>query len=256
MFKNVIVRAPGKSLINGIPADVDLGRPDFNKAVRQHKSYIKALESCGVTVTKLEPLEEFPDSCFIEDAAVLTPKCAIITNPGAASREREPEYVIESIKQFYDADQICHIKSSGTVEGGDVMMVGNHFYIGESGRTNAEGCKQFAAYLEKFGHTSSVVPLEKVLHLKTGMSYLENNCLLLAGEFVDMDIFKTFNKIIVGSDEAYCANCIWVNDKVIVPFGYPKTEAAIVSAGFDVITVDMSEYQKLNGGLSCLSLRF
>ena len=142
------------------------------------------------------------------------------------------------------------------MEGGDVMMVGDHFYIGRSARTNAEGIRQFIAILEKHGLTGSEVPLEKVLHLKTGENYIENNNMLVSGEFITKPDFADFNKIIIPDDEAYAANCIWVNDKVIVPAGYPTVEKSIKDAGYEVILVDTSEYRKLDGGLSCLSLRF
>ena len=144
----------------------------------------------------------------------------------------------------------------GTMEGGDVMMVGNHFYIGLSARTNEEGCRQFLAALEKHGHTGSVVPLEKVLHLKTGLAYLEDNNLLVAGEFCDKEEFARFNKIEISPGESYSANCIWVNGTVLVPAGYPAAKAAIEKAGYPVIEVDTSEFRKIDGGLSCLSLRF
>ncbi len=256
MFKNVIVRRPSKSMVEGITSAPELGKPDYELALKQHDNYIKALESCGVKVTVLDAMEEFPDSCFVEDTAVLTKNCAIISNPGAPTRQKESGYMVDTIKKFYSEDKIEYITSPGTMEGGDVMMVGNHFYIGLSARTNEEGCKQFIAALEKHGHTGSIVPLEKVLHLKTGLAYLENNNLLVAGEFVDKEDFAKFNKIEISADEAYSANCIWVNEKVLVPAGYEKTKKAIENAGYEVILVDTSEYKKLDGGLSCLSLRF
>lgn len=256
MFKNVIVRTPGKSVCDGITSAPELGMPVYDLALKQHADYISALASCGVAVTKLDAMEEFPDSCFVEDTAVLTPKCAIISNPGAPTRQKESSFMVDNIKKFYPEDKIAYIEAPGTMEGGDVMMVGNHFYIGRSARTNAEGCRQFAEILKRFGHTCSEVPLTEVLHLKTGLSYLENNNLLVAGEFIEKEDFKQFNKIVVNSDEVYSANCIWVNDKVIVPAGYPKTEKAIRDLGYDVIIVDTSEFRKIDGGLSCLSLRF
>ena len=256
MFHNVIVRKPSKTLMEGITSAPELGKPDYELAVKQHDAYIAALKKCGVEVTELEPLEEFPDSCFVEDAAVVTRKCAIITNPGAASRNKEPEYIVDTIRKFYADDQIEYIKAPGTLEGGDVMMVGDHFYVGRSARTNEEGIRQFIEILEKYGLTGSEVTLKEVLHLKTGVNYLENNTFLVSGEFVDKDEFKDAKKIVIPEDEAYAANCIWVNGTVIVPERYPKVAAAVKSAGYKVITTDTSEYRKIDGGLSCLSLRF
>ena len=256
MFKNVIVRKPGKSICDGITSAPELGKPDYEKALKQHENYIETLKKCGVNVTVLEPLEEFPDSCFVEDTAILTKKCAIISNPGAESRNKEPEFMVEAIKKFYPEDKIEYIKAPGTLEGGDVMMVGDHFYVGKSARTNEEGIKQFIKILNKYGLTGSEVPLEKVLHLKTGVNYIENNNMLVSGEFINKKDFENYNKIIVLEDESYGANCIWVNETVIVPKGYPKIEKAIKDMGCKVLVTDTSEFKKIDGGLSCLSLRF
>ena len=256
MFKNVIVRRPSKSLVEGITSAPELGKPDYELALKQHDTYIEALKSCGVEVTVLEADERYPDSCFVEDVAVLTKNCAIITNPGAKTRKGEEKEIIETIKKFYDDDKIEYIKAPGNLEGGDIMMVGNHFYIGLSARTNEEGANQLIKALEKHGHTGSVVTLQEVLHLKTGLAYLENNNLLVAGEFVESPEFEKFNRIRIDETESYSANCIWVNDKVLVPAGYEKAKKAIEDAGYEVIVVDTSEYRKVDGGLSCLSLRF
>jgi dimethylargininase len=198
MFKNIIVRKPGKLISEGITSAPELGKPNYENAIRQHQKYVEALKSCGVNVTELEPLEEYPDSCFMEDVAVVTRKCAIITNPGAKSRKGEEKSVIDVLKKFYDEDNIEYIKVPGTLEGGDVMMVGDHFYVGLSARTNEEGIRQFISILEKYGLSGSAVPLKGVLHLKTGLAYLENNNLLVAGEFIDNPIFEKFNKIVFG----------------------------------------------------------
>ena len=256
MFKNVIVRKPGKSICDGITSAPELGKPDYEKALKQHENYIEALKKCGVNVTVLESLEDFPDSCFVEDTAVLTKKCAIISNPGANSRNKEPEFMVETIKKFYSEDKIEYIKAPGTLEGGDVMMVGDHFYVGKSARTNEDGIKQFIEILNKYGLTGSEIPLEKVLHLKTGVNYIENNNMLVSGEFINKKDFEIYNKIIVPEDESYGANCIWVNETVIIPKGYPKIEKAIKDIGYKVLVTDTSEFKKIDGGLSCLSLRF
>ncbi len=255
MFTNVIVRKPGRSLVNGITSE-DLGKPDYEKALKQHETYIGALKKCGVKVTVLEADERYPDSCFVEDPAVVTKKCAIITNPGASSRKGEQVEIKKVLKKFYDEKNIEEIKDPGTIEGGDVMMVGDHFYVGLSARTNEEGARQFIEILNKYGYDGTMVPLEKVLHLKTGLAYLENNNLLVAGEFVDSPIFKDFNRVIIDEREGYSANCIWVNGTVLIPEGYGKTKKAVEELGYKIIEVDTSEYRKVDGGLSCLSLRF
>ena len=256
MFQNVIVRRPCKALIDGITSNPQLGKPDYEKACKQHDSYIAALKECGVQVTVLEADERYPDSCFVEDPAVITRKCAIITNPGAPSRNGEKDEIIGAVRKFFSQDQIEYIKAPGTLEGGDVMMVGDHFYVGRSARTNEEGIRQFIAILEKHGLSGSEVTLEEVLHLKTGVNYLENGNMLVSGEFVNKPEFAKYNRVEIPEEEAYAANCIWVNGTVIVPEGYPVMEKAVRDLGYKVLLVDTSEYRKVDGGLSCLSLRF
>lgn len=255
-FNRAIVRTPCKALTQGITSAPELGKPVFEQALKQHKAYIQALEQCGVTVSILDAAEQYPDSCFIEDVAVLTEKCAIITNPGAPSRNGEKDLAVEEISKYYKADTMHHILSPGTLDGGDVMMVGDTFYVGESARTNAEGIRQFSDILSQYGYRCIPVDLKEVLHLKTGVNYLEHNHLLVSGEFVDNPLFDSFHKIVIPENEAYAANCIWVNDTIIVPEGYPKVLAKIKELGYPTICVDVSEFRKLDGGLSCLSLRF
>ena len=255
-FNHVIVRRPCRAMIDGITSAPELGKPDYEKALRQHDDYISALSRCGVDITILPPDERYPDSCFVEDPALITRECAIITNPGAASRNGEKYEIIDAIRKFFPEDRIEHITDPGTLEGGDVMMVGDHFYVGRSARTNAEGIRQLTEILAKYGMTCSEVPLEEVLHLKTGVNYLEDNNMLVCGEFVDKPDFKDYNRIVIPEEEAYAANCIWVNDTVIVPEGYPTVLKAVQDLGYKTLVVDTSEYRKLDGGLSCLSLRF
>lgn len=253
MFKHIIVRRPCRQMIHGLTA-ASLGQPDYDQALKQHDAYIEAMKHCGVEVTVLEADERYPDSTFIEDTAVLTQRCAIVANPGAPSRKGEEVQVAETLTKFYQ--DIETITAPGTLDGGDVMMAGEHFYIGLSQRTNQEGAAQFIAALGKYGYTGSVVPLEKMLHLKTGVAYLENNNLLATGEFLDRQEFKQYNIIPVDSDECYAANSIWVNGTVLVPAGYPKLSKSVQQADYPIIEVDVSEFRKLDGGLSCLSLRF
>lgn len=253
MFSTAIVRTPGKSMINGLTT-AHLGVPDYQRALVQHQSYIKALTECGLNVTVMPADEDFPDSTFVEDAALLTLYCAIITNPGAASRKGETLKIREAVSRFYS--DIEEISEPGSVEAGDVLMVGEHYYIGLSGRTNLAGSNQLIRILENYGMTGSIIELEHVLHLKTGVAYLEHNNLVVSGEFVNKREFAGFDKIVVPDEEAYAANCIWVNDTVLVPAGYPVTARKISDLGYSVVEIEMTEFQKLDGGLSCLSLRF
>ncbi len=253
-FSHIIARTPAKSLINGLTS-ANLGKPDYQKALDQHNNYIRALQQCDVDITILPASEEFPDSVFVEDVALCTPHCAIITRPGAETRRAETTLITEAINRFYP-NKVEYIQAPGTVEAGDIMMVDKHFYIGLSARTNEEGAKQMIAILEKYGLSGSVVTLEKVLHLKTGLAYLEHNNLLAAGEFITKPEFQHLNIIEIPEEESYAANCIWVNERVIMPAGYPITKAKIAALGYQVIEVDTSEYRKIDGGVSCMSLRF
>lgn len=136
------------------------------------------------------------------------------------------------------------------------MMVGDHFYIGLSERTNEEGARKMASILTKYKSGATLVPLKDMLHLKTGAAYIEHNNLLVTGEFVTAPAFNQFNKLEIDTSESYAANCIWVNDHVIIPKGNPNAKNTIEKTGYKTIEVDVSEFKKLDGGLSCLSLRF
>ncbi|NYF23306.1 dimethylarginine dimethylaminohydrolase family protein [Sporosarcina sp. JAI121] len=253
MFKNVIAKTPGKSYLNGLTTS-DLGKPVFEKLLEQHDHYIKALEQCGVAVTHLPASEEFPDSTFVEDAAVLTPDFAVITNPGADSRNGEIIEIEATLKEFYK--KIHYIKSPGTLDGGDILQAEDHFYIGISERTNEEGALQLKEILETEGFKATIIPLKQFFHLKTGIAYLGDNRMVVAGEFVDHPAFDSYDKIVIGKEDEYSANCIRVNDYVIIPKGYEETKRKLNEAGYETIELDMSEVQKHDGGLSCLSLRF
>ena len=223
----------------------------------QHANYVQTLKDLGLEVMELEADEKYPDSCFVEDNALMTPNCIIVANPGAPTRKGEIENMLPVLKQFHD--NVEFITDPGTCEPGDIMMVDKHFYIGQSDRTNKLGAEQMIAHLEKHGLAGSIVKLDTMLHLKTGCNYLQNNVLLVAGEFKDDSIhpeFSKFNKIEVDDDEAYACNSVWVNGTVIVPAGFPKVLQRIKDAGYGTVEVDVSEFMKLDGGLSCLSLRF
>lgn len=240
-------------MVNGLTT-AESGKPDFVKALEQHNRYTDVLRECGLQLTVLEADSEYPDSCFVEDVALCTSKCAIITNPGASSRNGEKYAIKPVLQKFYTA--IEEIMNPGTLDAGDVMMVDNHFYIGISQRTNHDGAEQVISILQKYGMTGSKVPLKEMLHLKTGLSYLEQNTLLISGEFIHNPEFGKFSRINVGLNEQYAANSLWINGNVLVPKGFNETKHKIEKAGYQTIEVDVSEFRKLDGGLSCLSLRF
>jgi len=254
MFTNAFVRTPGRSIVEGLSNSKTLGLPNYKQAIIQHQSYIDALTKCGLDVHVLEPCEEYPDSTFVEDVALITPNCAIITRPGAPSRRGEVYEIEFVLKQRFNNIEV--IEAPGTIEGGDIMMVGEHYFIGLSERTNLEGARQIIQILKKYDMSGSTISLKKVLHLKTGLSYLEKNNLVVCGEFINDTCFEKYNTIEIPENESYAANCIWVNESVIIPLGYPTAKQIIMNAGYTVIETDVSEFQKLDGGLSCLSLRY
>lgn len=253
MFTRAIVRTPGRSVVNGVTT-ANLGKPDYQRALQQHERYIEALKTCGLEVTVIPPDEEYPDSTFVEDCAVLTEKCAVIGNLGVGSRKGEESSVEKILRGYYS--NIVHIKDPGTLEGGDVLRVGKHFYIGVTGRTNAEGASQFIQILNGFGYSGSMIPVIQALHLKTGVAYLGENNLVMAGEFINHPGFADFNAIVIDKYESYAANCIRVNGYVLLPAGYKQTRKLIADSGYSVIEIDVSEFRKIDGGISCLSLRY
>lgn len=259
MFKNAIVRKPCRALVEGISTAqfVKPGeKPDYEKAVAQHAKYVETLEALGAKVLVLEADENFPDSVFTEDPAVVMEGCAVITNPARASRNGEKETILPAIRQFYKDEQIFHIEAPGTLEGGDVMQVGKHFYVGQSDRTNAEGARQFNEIVTKFGYTSETVPVTEGLHLKDFAVYLDHNDLLVTETMDKCPAFKAFNRHVIPADELYAINSLFFNGTVIVPEGYPKTLKLIEDLGYPVKVINNDEVKKIDGSLTCLSLRF
>ena len=253
VFTRAIVRTPGRSLVDGLTS-ANLGKPIYSKALDQHNAYIEALQDCGLEVEVLPPLEEYPDSCFIEDVALLTAYCAIITRPGAFSRLGEINGMREILSRYYTA--LEDVQAPGTVEGGDVLVVESHYFLGLSDRTNADGANQVISILNKYGLTGSQIPLQEILHLKTGVAYLEEKTLIACGELLSRKEFAGFTMYEIPKEESYAANCIWINGVVLLPAGFPITSGIIQEAGYPVREVDVSEFRKLDGGMSCLSLRF
>lgn len=252
MFKNAITRRPGKNFADGLTT-ADLGIANFSKIREQHKEYINTLKKLGVNVSVLKGLEEYPDAYFVEDVAIVTPKVAILTNPGAESRKGEVEHIEKELQKFLEIERI---NSPGELEGGDVMCVGDHYYIGISPRTDAMGASQAGWILENHGYTWSMVPVLEHIHLKTSVNYIGNNTLLLTFPFSELEEFKDFNKIIIDHKDLPAVNTLLVNDYLLTPKGYPKVLEKLLAFTPNVIELDVSEVAKMDGGLSCMSLRF
>jgi dimethylargininase len=253
MFTRALLRKPCRNLAAGL-STAGLGVPLYERALAQHAAYAEALHTCGLEVTVLAADENYPDSVFIEDAAVLSEKVAIINRPGAPSRRGEEAAVAVALARFYD--RLEYIAAPGTLEGGDVLRAGDRFFIGVSARTNEDGARQLARILSENGYAATLVPLRHVLHLKTGIAYLQENRLLAHGEFVGHPLLSGFEIIPVPDAEGYAANSLWINGRVLVPAGFPLTKKAVEASGCEALVVDVSEFRKLDGGLSCLSLRF
>ncbi len=250
MFSKAIVRKPGANFSGGLTSS-DLGKPNFQKTLEQHQAYINALTQCGIEVTILEADPKFPDGCFVEDVAVVTEEMAVITRPGDIARLGEQEKIAS---QLFAHKKLEYIFEKGTLEGGDIMRVGNHFYIGRSKRTNAEGAKQLAEILEKYGFSSSEIPVKNVLHLKTGITHLKEDMFVAVPEF--LPYFKNKRVIPLAIDEFYMANCLYINDQLLIPKGFSKMNLKLENLGFKTIQIEMSEFEKMDGGLTCLSLLF
>jgi len=256
LFKNAIVRTPGSNFAEGLTT-VDLGVPQLNKVLEQHSLYCAALQECGLAITTIAADLHHPDSTFVEDTAVITPRGAILTHPGAASREGEVTAIRPALSSFFPT--MSRIEAPGTLDGGDICEAEDHFFLGLSHRTNEEGTKQLAAHLAAQGYTSSTIDvrgMSSILHLKSGISYIGDNTLVVMEEIATNPQFAGYTLIRVSEEESYAANCVRVNDLVLVAAGFPRLTAELIARGFQPLVLDMSEFQKMDGGLSCLSLRF
>jgi len=255
-FAQAIVRPPAATFAAGITSS-HLGPPDLALALQQHDAYCRTLERLGLTLIRLAPDPDFPDSTFVEDAAIVTSRGAILTRPGAASRAGEVAALRPVLReQFPD---LAEITAPGTVDGGDVCEAGQHFFIGQSDRTNLEGATQLGDWLVRRGFTSSVIDIRVMpglLHLKTGLSWLGERRLLATGEIAGHEALQGWEIVRVPEGEDYAANCIGVNDVLLVAQGFPATRALLGELGYDVVSLGMTEYRKMDGGLSCLSVRW
>ncbi len=256
MFRNAIVRCPSGNFADGLTTAA-LGLPDYHEALLQHARYCEALKECGCTITALEADPRYPDSTFVEDTAVLASGCAVLTRPGAPSRLGETAAIREILRGFFPA--LLEIEPPGTLDGGDICEAEDHLFIGISHRTNEEGARQLAAYLARAGYTSSLIDIRdmtSILHLKSGISHIGGNTLVAIEEMAEKPEFRKYELIRVPLEESYAANCVRVNETVLVAAGYPHFTAQLLDRGFKPLALEMSEFQKMDGGLSCLSLRF
>lgn len=255
-FTHAIVRPPAATFAAGITSS-GLGPPDLALALEQHEAYCRTLERLGLSLVRLAPDSDFPDSTFVEDTAIVTASGAILTRPGAVSRAEEVEAIGVALRAWFP--EPAEITAPGRVDGGDVCEADRHFFLGLSRRTNPEGAAQLAEWLARHGFSSSVIDIRaipRLLHLKTGLSWLGERRLLAAGEIARHDALSGWEIMRVPEGEDYAANCIRVNDALLVARGFPATSVLLGERGYDLVPLDMSEYRKMDGGLSCLSVRW
>ena len=223
----------------------------------QFEAYCEALEGCGLELVRLLADPRYPDSTFVEDTVILTERGAILTRPGAPSRQGEVAAIEEAVACVLPGARRAST-APGTVDGGDICEAGNHFFIGLSERTNEEGARQLAAHLERMGYTSATVDIRGVagiLHLKSGIAALDGRRLVVIDALAGHPAFRGWDLVRVDPAENYAANCSRVNDAVLIAAGLPEVRGLPPRARPQTIALDMSEFEKMDGGLSCLSLR-
>jgi len=256
VFRHAIVRPPAPNFAEGLTT-VDLGTPSIELALSQHEGYCRALERLGLELTRLPADARFPDSTFVEDTAVITARGAVLTRPGAASRAGEVAAIEAALSPFFGDPR--RIEAPGTLDGGDVCGAGEHFFIGLSRRTNEAGALQLARFLADDGYGSSLVDIrgiDGILHLKSGIGWLGGRALVVIDSLAADPAFGGWERIPVAAGEDYAANCVLVNDAVLLAAGFPRLERALGERGHRTVALPMSEFQKMDGGPSCLSLRF
>ncbi len=255
-FTQALLRLPGDNFAQGLTQSGE-GAPDPALALAQHQRYRQALEAAGLALAVLPADPRHPDGCFVEDTALLTARGAILTRPGAPSRRGEVDAVEAALR--HASPDLARIEAPGTVDAGDVCEADGHFLIGLSARTNEAGAAQLAGLLGDLGYRADIVDiraLRSLLHLKSGIAFLGEGRLLVTTDFPRHPALAAYERIEVPVAERYAANALRLNDHVLVAAGYPTTRAAIESLGFETVILEMSEFRKLDGGLSCLSLRW
>lgn len=250
-FTRAIVRRLSPDFACGLTTSAE-GAPDFATAVEQHRAYCEALSALGVEVIDLEPLEGFPDAWFVEDTAIIGDGFAVVTRPGAMERLGEEAAMASVLERTVPVEWI---EAPGTVDGGDVLEIGDHYIIGVSDRTNEEGAAQLGRLLEGHGKSWQAMAVGSGLHLKSSLAALDEETLLAAPEYAGRRELAAWKSIVVPAEETYAANSIRVNGMVLTPAGYPRLLETLDTAGYRVAPLDVSEARKMDGGLSCMSLR-
>lgn len=226
---------------------------DLQQAARQHQGYERALAASGCRLYRLPPAPDLPDGVFVEDTALVLDETAVITRPGSPARHAETD----SVAQFlYGWRPLAWIYEPGTLDGGDVLRIGSRLYVGRSARSNDEGRRQLAQIVEPLGYEVVPVPFVGCLHLKSAVSVITPDTLLVDTMRVEPESFGSMRLIRVPSEEHAAANALAVGGRVLVAAGYPQTRERLEALGFETVPVENGELAKAEGGLTCCSLIF
>lgn len=226
---------------------------DVPLAEKQHEEYLDALRRLGCQVELAEELPHCPDAVFVEDCAVVLPELAVITRPGAERRREEVHSMADLLSQY--REKVFYIEAPGTLDGGDVLCIGQQLWVGQSTRTNLAAIKQLKAILKPFGYAVTPVQMgEGCLHLKSAVTQVADDLLLLNPAWVHPDYFPDFDTVFTDPTEPTAANALLIEDTVIFPVDFPLTALALADAGVELLLIDNSEVIKAEGGVTCCSV--
>jgi dimethylargininase len=248
---SAILRLPAETCGDGLTT-ANLGRPDYQRLLAQHEAYRSAFHDLGIDTVLLPAEPAYPDSYFVEDAAVVLPEVAIITRPGADSRRGEAALIEPVVARYRPLERI---DPPGALEGGDVLVVGKQIFVGLSERSNRAGFDQFAGIVSRCGYACTPINVQAGLHLKSSLNALSEDTLLVSEDFAGLECLASYRRVVVHADESYACNVLRINKRLLIPAGFPGVKQELESLGFHLIELDMSEVQKMDGGLTCLSLR-
>jgi dimethylargininase len=252
-FSRAITRKPSASIVDGLRA-ADIGTPDLAQMLKDHAHYVATLRETGAEVLELPALEDFPDAVFVEDTALCLHEGAILMRPGAQTRAGEVAEMAPALRGFYD--EVPAIET-GFIEGGDILTTAKEILVGRSARTDAKGVAELTKLVAPWGYSvREVFTPEGVLHFKTDCSLLDGETILATKRLDASGCFKGYNVIHTADGEEAAANAIRYNQFVIMAAGFPKTADRLRAAGYTVQEINNTECAKLDGGMSCLSLRF
>lgn len=224
---------------------------DLQVAESQHHGYVQAIKKLGYAVLELPAEQDLPDSVFVEDTAIILPEVALITRPGADSRKPETESITEALRHYRE---LVVIEAPGSLDGGDVLVLGKNIYVGLSTRSNQAAIDQMNNLLGKYGYHTQGVEMHDCLHLKTAVTRVDDKTLLINRRWVDVENFEGFDLIDVDETEPFGANCLPLGEAIIFPVAFPKTGAKLQAHGYKLEPVVVDELAKAEGAVTCCSL--